>query len=240
MTHAYTWGHAIDNASGIRANDNGAPGRIDNSRLDRGNSEQDVRHRYVMTYQYELPWLKDKPGPLRFVLGGWEVDGITTFQTGLAVSVYEGEDRALTGTAGQRPDYIGGSITLYDPRSVSAVAGKPNSWFDGTGGGDATLAGSPYWRRVGSGQSWALGAGRYGNFGRNVFHGPGLNNFDIGASKTFRITERQRLQVRGEAFNLVNHTQFRNPNGNDASVNFGRVTTARDPRLIQLTLRYSF
>jgi hypothetical protein len=85
-----------------------------------------------------------------------------------------------------------------------------------------------------------LGAGRYGNFGRNVLHGPGLNNFDVGVAKTFRITERQRLQLRSEAFNLVNHTQFKNPNGNDASVNFGRVTTTRDPRLIQLTLKYSF
>jgi hypothetical protein len=240
LTGAYTWSHAIDDASALNALDNGAPGRIDNARLDRGNSEQDVRHRFVMTYQYELPWWKQRRGALGHLLGGWELDGITTFQTGTPISVFENDDRALTGTYGQRPDYIGGDIQLYDPRAVSAVAGKPNSWFDGTGGGNATLAGSPFWRRVGSGPSWALGAGRYGNFGRNVLHGPGLNNFDVGVAKTFRITERQRLQLRSEAFNLVNHTQFKNPNGNDASVNFGRVTTTRDPRLIQLTLKYSF
>jgi hypothetical protein len=242
MTHAYTWGHAIDNASGVRTSAS-SQGRIDNARLDRGNSEQDIRHRYVATFQYELPWLKDTRNVLGFALGGWGVSGITTFQTGLPIDIWEGEDRALNSAGGQRPDYIGGKIQFYDPRSVDAVTGRPNSWFDGTGGGDPGLAGNPIWRRVGTGESWSLGAGRYGNYGRNALHGPGINNWDIGTYKQFKITERQILHFRADLFNTFNHTQFSSPsvtNQGVASVNFGRITSTRDPRIVQLMLRYSF
>jgi len=242
MTHAYTWGHAIDNASGVRTSAS-SQGRIDNARLDRGNSEQDIRHRYVMTFRYELPWLRDSRNVLGFALGGWGISGIAAFQTGFPIDIYEGEDRALNAAGGQRPDYIGGSIQFFDPRSVSAVTGRANSWFDGTGGGDPALAGNPFWRRVGTGESWSLGAGRYGNYGRNALHGPGINNWDIGLFKQFKVTERQAVDFRADFFNMFNHTQFNSPtvaNQGVASVNFGRVTSARDPRIVQLSLKYSF
>jgi hypothetical protein len=241
MTHAYTWGHAIDSGSGLRTTGGtSGQGRIDNARLDRGNSEQDVRHRYVMTFQYEFPWLKSSRSPLSFILGGWGVEGIATFQTGIPIDIYEPNDRALNDSNGQRPDYVGGTLQFYDPRRIDAVAGRPNSWFDGTGGGSTTLAANPFFRRVGSGEAWSLGAGRFGNFGRNVFHGPGLNNWELGAFKKFRITESHVVQFRAEFFNAFNHTQFNLPTTNVGSVNFGRITGARDPRLIQLTLKYTF
>ncbi|MFB3776642.1 MAG: carboxypeptidase regulatory-like domain-containing protein [Bryobacteraceae bacterium] len=241
MTHAYTWGHAIDSGSGVRTTGGtSGQGRIDNARLDRGNSEQDIRHRYVMTFQYELPWLKSSRSPMGFILGGWGVEGIAAFSTGVPIDIYEPNDRALNDSDGQRPDYIGGTPQFYDPRRVDAVTGRPNSWFDGTGGGSATLATNPFFRRVGSGEAWSLGAGRFGNFGRNVFHGPGLNNWELGVFKKFRITERHTVQFRAEFFNAFNHTQFNLPNTNVGSANFGRITGSRDPRLIQLALKYMF
>jgi hypothetical protein len=90
-----------------------------------------------------------------------------------------------------------------------------------------------------------LGAGRYGTLGRNVFHGPGILNTDLSISKQTRITEHQSLMFRFEAFNFFNHRQFFNP-GNSGSQNdiasptFGQVIFARDPRLVQLSLHYTF
>jgi hypothetical protein len=237
MSQAYTWSHAIDNASGLRVTSNPF-----DSGFDRGNSEQDVRHRYVLTFIYDLPWMKDQKGALGRILGGWGVSGITTFQSGLVFNVTESADRCLCGggSGSQRPDYISGNIVFYDPRLTSAVTDRPNSWFDGTGGGTAAADTNPFFRRVGTAASWARGAGRYGNFGRNVLHGPGVNNFDLAAYKRFRFLESHEVTFRAEFYNSFNHTQFLNPNGSIASVTFGRITTTREPRIIQMALRYVF
>lgn len=236
MTHAYTWGHAIDNASGLRV-----ASRIDDARADRADSEHDVRHRYVASYRYEFPWMREQAGALGKILGGWGVSGVTTFQSGLVISITETDDRCLCTSGNQRPDFVGsGSVQFFDPRSTSAVSGRPNSWFDGTGGGTPTAAANPYFRRVGSGTSFALGAGRFGNLGRNPLHGPGINNWEISAFKGTRISESHSVQFRMDMFNVFNHTQFLNPNGAIASPLFGRVTTTQEPRIVQFALRYMF
>ena len=235
MTHAYTWSHALDDASGLRTNDTG---NVYNRKLDYGNSEFDIRHQYVGTAIYDLPWLKDQRGFAGHVLGGWTLSVIQTFHTGIPFDITESTDRCLCAGGGNRPDYIGGVIQFADPRANAFSA--PNSYFNGIGGGTTTGAPNPNFARVGSGTSVALGAGRYGTFGRDVFHGPGLVETDFGLTKTIRFTERQNVQIRGEAFNLFNHTNFNNPQGSIASTAFGRVTTALDPRLVQLTARYQF
>jgi len=239
MLHAYTWGHSIDNSSGLRAYT-----RWNDNRADRGNSEHDVRHRYVASYVYEFPVMKDQKGVVGKILGGWGMSGVTTFQTGLPFNIVEAADRSLSGAGGDRPDYIGGTVTFFDPRGVANVPGRLNSYFDGTGGGTSTAATNPYFRRVGSSTSWAAGAGRYGNLGRNVWHGPGLNNWDWMLFKSFRITETHSLTFRTEMFNMWNHTQFNNPGSTTGatigSTTFGRITSARDPRILQFSLRYMF
>jgi hypothetical protein len=168
---------------------------------------------------------------------------VVTLQTGLPFDITDSGDRSLTGAGDDRPDYVGGKVKFVDPRSNAF--GIQNAYFDGTGGGTPDGAPNPYFRRVGSGGSAAQGAGRYGDFGRNVFHGPGILNDDFALWKTFRITERHALLVRADAFNLFNHAQFFNP-GTSSTVNdiasptFGQVTLARDPRLVQLELQYRF
>jgi carboxypeptidase family protein/TonB-dependent receptor-like protein len=235
MTHAYTWSHSIDDASGLRVN---TTGNVYNRLGDRGNSEFDIRHLYVGSVIYALPWLKDQKGFAGHVLGGWNLSIIQTFHTGLPFDITESTDRCLCGGGGNRPDYVGGNVQFVDPRTNAF--GLQNAYFDGTGGGTATAATNPFFHRVGSGTSIATGAGRYGTFGRDVFHGPGVINTDFGLSKQVRITERQTLEVRGEAFNLFNHTNFNNPQGSISSNAFGRITTALDPRLVQITARYFF
>jgi hypothetical protein len=73
-----------------------------------------------------------------------------------------------------------------------------------------------------------------------VLHGPGINNWDFAAFKRVRIREGRQVNFRAEFFNFFNHAQFEIPNGSIASVNFGRITTTREPRLVQFALRYSF
>jgi hypothetical protein len=239
MTHSYTWSHAIDDASGLRVS---STGNIYNRQFDRGSSEFDIRHQYAGSVIYELPWRKSQEGVVGHLAGGWSVSVIETLHTGLPFNISESDDRCLCDGGGQRPDFLGGAVQFVDPR-INAF-GKQNSYFDGTGGGSTTGAGNPYFRRVGSGTSVALGAGRYGNFARNVFHGPGVINTDMSVSKRTSITERQIIELRGEAFNFFNHTNFLNPSSTTgasiASTTFGRITTALDPRLVQITARYTF
>lgn len=236
MSHSYTWSHGIDNASSLRTN---GVGNLYNGRLDRASSDTDIRHRYVGTVIYDLPFFKGNTGVLRHVFGGWNLSGVVSTQTGLPFNISESTDRSLAGPlGGNRPDYVGGTLTFVDPRLN--LFNKQNSYFDGTGGGSSTAATNPFFHRVGSGLSVAQGAGRFGTLGRNVFHGPGLVSADISLAKTFKITERHNLMFRAEGFNFINHTNFFNPSGNIGSATFGRITAARDPRLVQLTARYFF
>ncbi len=236
MTHAYTWSHAIDSGSDQLIND-----RPDDGKALRGHADYDRRNMYVGTYVYELPWYQSQTGPLGKFLGGWGVSGVTTIRSGAPFAVTEPSDRCLCGVnLVQTPDYIGGEIAFHDPRSTNAVPGRPNSWFDGTGGGTPTAETNPYFRRVGSAPVYELGAGRFGNFGRNVLRGPGFVDWQLSAFKRTKITESQSLEFRAEFFNLFNQAQFRNPVGDIGSVNFGRVLETLDPRLIQFSLRYMF
>ena len=213
---AYTWGHAIDNASATNINQPRLVAGLPGGRADRGNSTHDVRHRLVLTGLYERR--------------GWSVSALSTFQTGLPFNILEYDDRCLCDGGNQRPDYIGGPVQFYDPRSTSAVPGVPNAWFD-----PRSL------RRVGMGATWEQGAGRFGTLGRNPFRGPGLNNWDIALARRFRIAERHSVQLRAEFFNAFNHAQFANPGiTRTDDPNLGRILQTRDPRLVQLSLRYAF
>ncbi len=233
LTNAFTLAHCIDDGSGLRFNNNPY-----STTYDRGNCSTDIRHSYVGSALYQLPFFKDQRGFLGHVLGGFNVSMVETVQNGIPFDIIDSGDRSLTGAGDDRPDYIGGTVQFVDPRANDF--GLSNALFNGTGGGTATGAGNPYFARVGSGPSLAQGAGRYGNFGRNVFHGPGIFDTDLSVGKAFRITEKQTLTFRAEAFNFFNHAQFENPVGDIASPVFGEVTAAHDPRLVQLSLRFMF
>jgi len=245
--NAYTWGHCIDNSSGLRANT-----RWNNPRADRGNCDQDIRQRNVLSYIYEFPFYKGQNGGLGKLLGGWQINGVSVLQNGTPFNITEPQDRSLSGAGSDRPDFLGGTVQFFDPRNTNASNGGPNRIFNGTGGGTASAAANPSFRRVGTSNSPAFcltncpvgfvnnGAGRFGSFGRNVFHGPGDIIFDVSLIKRTRISEGKTLEFRAEAFNVMNHANFGNPNGSIGSANFGRVTTTRDPRLIQFGVKFAF
>ncbi|MBO0861589.1 MAG: hypothetical protein J2P21_24495, partial [Chloracidobacterium sp.] len=139
-----------------------------------------------------------------------------------------------------RPNFVGGDVQFFDPRNVDTTLGGIHRYFNGTGGGTDTAATNPDFRRVGSGLSAAQGASQFGDLGRNVFHGPGINNWDFSVIKRTKVTESQQVEFRAELFNLLNHAQFLNPNADISSPNFGLISTTRDPRIIQLALKYLF
>ncbi len=210
---AYTFAKSIDNSSGY-----GQSVNYTNYGLSRALSSFDIRHNFVISYNYELPFHEPFGHSLRRLTDGWSLNGITRFASGFPITVTQSGDRSLRGASGvDAPDYIGG-LVITDPRNAGAD-GKPNEYFNKS-----------------AFRSEALGG--IGNSNRRFFAGPGLNNWDFGLHKNTHITERTTLQFRAEFFNIFNHAQFNNPSGNYTSSNFGIVTSAKDPRIGQLSLKF--
>lgn len=177
---------------------------------------QDVSQMFVVSYVYELPVGSGKrllsgAGPLPKILGGWQVNGIATLHTGLPLVI-----RGANNRAADRPNQI---------RSAKLPEGQQtlNQWFD-------TLA------------FVAPPMFTYGSTPRTQpdVRGPGAASFDFSLFKNFRISERTALQFRSEFFNFFNRVNFNLPNGTFTSGGFGRITTAGDPRRVQLALKLMF
>ena len=226
---AYTYSHAIDNAS-----DPLVPGQGNQSfprdSLDlgpeRGNSDFDVRQRLVMNYSWQLPFGRGakhwSEGVVGKVLEGWDVSGISTFSGGLPYDIFTNEDTQHTGFAA-RPD--------YDPSATVTASSNPRTQ---TG----PLVGYFSYPAFGSA----------GNIGRNVFRGPGINNTDFVTTKRISLSERTRLDLRFEFYNLFNRVQFNQPDNMIADgPGFGQSTSelirpdfTTGARQIQLALKLTF
>jgi outer membrane receptor protein involved in Fe transport len=216
---SYTFGHAVDTVG--QSFGGGADGPLPqdprNRLADRGNSPFDIRHRLTIAWNYALPfgeghrWLSGG-GPAEYVLGGWQVNGINTFQTGLPFTPTLNAPTVNTGT-GSRPDRIGDG-TLSNP--------TVDRWFDTS----AFTTPAQF---------------TYGNSGRNILYGPGRVNFDFSLFKEFDITKGSRLQFRAECFNLFNTAQFDLPNAAIGAANAGTITAiVGTPRQIQFGLKVIF
>jgi hypothetical protein len=210
LSGSYTWAHGL--SEGFSQSLFGTTG-VQNSRnvkAEYGNSAVDVRHIFAVSYIWELPFLKNSRGAMRAILGGWKYTGITTIQSGLPLT--PGLSVANPGLA-QRPNVVPGQKLTY-PKKVG-------EWFN-----TDAFAAPPY--------------GYFGNAGVGIIRGPGLINFDMGLYKDFRITERQTIQFRSEFFNIFNHPNFNGISTALGSGNFGQVTSARDARIVEFSLRYQF
>jgi TonB dependent receptor len=225
----YTWAKSLDDksaAAGVGGT-NAFAGHMDesNPRLDYGRSDFDVNHRFVTSFVYQLPIGRGKKfgGSMGraadLAIGGWQVTGILTFQKGFPFSVLANDQLGL--------------LTSFTQRANLASGCDPNGGFS---------KGVAQWFNT-SCFTQPL-AGQFGDSGRNIIRGPGINNWDMGIGKDFKFTERVAFQFRAEAFNLFNHTQYgydpftatnisapvsNNPNNGD----FGRVIAARPGRILQ-------
>ncbi len=193
--------------------------------LSKALSSFDVKHNFVVSYNYQLPFEKLFRATNRWTQG-WELSGITRFSSGLPVTLINFGDNSLLGSEPNginnfgvdEPDYLGGSLKLNsNPRNGL-------EYFDTTQFPENAL-GTP------------------GNARRRFFYGPGMNNFDMALLKSVRLTEAKSLQFRIEAFNAFNHAQFFGPqavDGNIDSATFGQVVSAAPPRLVQVGAKFFF
>lgn len=192
-----------------------------------GPSDFNVPNRFSASYSYELPighgrrFASGTSGVTEKLIAGWGVRGITTFQTGLPQS--PGMSLSRTGICAAactaRPDRIGNGNLAKDVRTINRFYDVSAFRLLAPGGIDA----------------------RVGNAGRNILTGPGINNFDISIFKDTNITEHQTLQFQWNMFNAFNHPQFTNPSTSvESPGTFGVITGARDPRIMQVVLRYIF
>lgn len=237
---AYTYGVAIDDTSGIRVQgyDTLFPQNSDCVRCERGPSSFDTRHRLVVSPLYELPVGKGKllninNGFANAIIGGWQAGGILTLQSGVPNTLtIGGQDNSITQTGYDRPNYVTG-------QSVSAANQTPNGWYN-----PAAFVEAP--------------AGQFGNVGRDTVLAPGIFIINAELHKNFHMPykESHQLQFRAEAFNLLNHPNFGQPQPNilagqpfpgqpntNAHQGFGTISGLAfgiPMRQLQLGLKYTF
>ena len=210
MQAVYTWSKTIADASAYGQ----LPQNSYDLRAERGLASFDRPHVFVLNYVYDLPFFHQKRGFLGEALGGWEVSGIIQLQSGTPYTV------GLTGgTIGlaTRPNVVPGQ-SLMGPKTV-------NEWFN-------------------TGAFSFPAFGYFGNSAEYTIRGPATLNWDASLFKAFRIGEHVTYQLRGDAFNVFNHTNFELTEGganlNLGSGNFGQITQAHDPRILQVSMKLEF
>jgi hypothetical protein len=221
---AYTWSKNLtDNpTSSISA----APQDSYNIRADYGRAILDRTHVFSANYIYELPFFSDQKGLAGKLLGGWQASGIVTLTSGLPFTITtSGFDAAGLGLlpaaiAGPRPR------VLCDPSQGATQT--LNQWFN-----TACFEQNPAATSTGI-------PNVVGNAPRGFIEGPPTKRVDFTLTKNIRLGESTKLQLRAEAFNVFNHTNFRALSTNVTSTTFGQVTSFRDPRVIQLGAKFYF
>lgn len=192
----------------------------------RGLSAFHAAHRFVASYSYELPIMRNQQGFLGRVIGGWNVSGVTTFQSGNPFSVTLGYDANGDGLGGDRPriantSYLGASVDngrVINGVQVSQTQLPGNIFIPAQA---ATIGQAD--------RLYLPGGGVDGQIGRNTFFLQGLNHTDMTAFKTFRIHEGVKLIVRMEFYNVFNRVTFGAPTRSILSGNtLGTITTERN------------
>ncbi|MCC7236356.1 MAG: carboxypeptidase regulatory-like domain-containing protein [Bryobacterales bacterium] len=209
---AYTW------AKMIATGDSGYRDAINNRNLDRGVTADSPPHRLTMAYTYQMPLGKGRrwltKGPLTYPLGGWELSGINTFESGYPLTPGTTYNSCVCGAA-NRPNVSG------DPRLGSSER-TLDRWFNTSVFSQASLY-------------------SIGNAGRSLFLGPGTVNLDASLMKRFYLPgqgETRNIEFRGEFFNLTNTPRFGNPNVTVGAGTVGRITSASGARQVQLALKF--
>ena len=220
---AYTFAKALDDSSGF-----GDLVNFANPRLSRGLSSTDVRHNFVASYVWAIPFHRVFGGPKRLT-EGWQIQGITRFAGGVPILMNQNlGDASLAGSPSTDMPNLVGPIHIMNPRDTAGTGAFTYFNQSAFATNNCSLTNGVL---VGS-------CGTFGTANRRFFHGPGINNTDFGLQKTIPVTEGKAFEIRGEFFNIFNHAQFTNPSGNISSGNFGNITLARDPRIGQVSAKF--
>ena len=231
---AYTYAHTIDDQSGFRYNSSVYTDPF-NHQFDRASANFDVRQRLVISGIWKLPLghaLRNGNVILRTIAEGWEASGIASFQTGTPFTIFSNSDSSQESIFLDRADLIG-PVQYFAPRSQHAFDPSTANCLG------AGVSGNFYFN-PNAFDCANVPIFSFGNSGRNILRGPGLNNFDLSVGRTFKFAESKSVEFRSEFFNAFNHAQFFNPDHGGGSGTFGQITQARDPRIMQFALKLYF
>jgi len=215
--NSFTYGKTMSDAQPFSGGDNDTGNRIQdifNKKADKGLAPNHHKYRFVSSFLYDLPFGRDRrfgrnaAGIVNQIIGGWQVNGIYQFQTGFPITILRSGDPLGVGTNGAvRPDQV------CDPNLPR---------------GDRTI------QKFFATDCFVATTDRFGTAGRSTVRGPDINVFDLAVFKTFALRTGARLQLRGEFFNALNHPNWNQPGRTLGGSGFGEVTSARDPRIVQL------
>jgi hypothetical protein len=245
---AYTFSKNIDATSTGNTAFNTAYNDQSNINASRGISDFNRPHRLAVSYAYDLPFFAHATGMQKAALGGWQVAGVSIFQTGLPFSIYDssagtaflGEGSTpLLGASLAPGSTIGSGLSSGDIHSRVA-----NGYLNPAAFTPAALL---YPTQCASDPNFCTTG--FGDLGRNIYHGPFQQNWDVSFLKHFKIGDRQEVRFAADFFNLWNHTNFGDPTvtdieqylANPTNSPFGKIVqTNGNPRLIQFSLRWAF
>ena len=221
MLASYTWAHTLDVTTD--SNGGGTPLIPYTWKDDYGNSNWDVRHRFIMDFVYDIPFFHVSNRFIKSAFSSWQTNGIITLQTGVPINVSTSVDTANTSSGGTyRPNLVS---TATDNCGINHLIGCIN----------------PAAFTIANLYPATPGAYAYGNAGRNLIYGPGISTVNVSLFKNFPIKERLRFQFRFELFNALNHSNFSNPAATFSTSSFGNITsTSTNPRNIQLGAKLLF
>jgi hypothetical protein len=220
MLASYTWSHTLDVSTD--SNGGGTPMIPYTWKDDYGNSNWDIRHRFVASFVYDIPFFAVSNPVLKAVFTQWQANGIITIQTGIPFNVTTGTDTANTASSGTyRPD-------LVHAATDSCGRGHLVGCIDASAFTVADL-----YPIVPTNFA-------YGSAGRNLLYGPGAETVNFAVFRNFPIHERLKFQIRFETFALFNHTNFSNPSSTLNTSAFGNITSATGNRNIQLGAKLQF
>lgn len=187
-----------------------------NRRFEHALSNDDVKHNFKFSNVFQVPTI-GVSGVASRILNGWSVNSVVTWQSGFPLTISSGRDNAFAAVGSNRADFLGGDASF----SGRSHAEQIQEWFD-------------------TSKFTVNAIGTFGNSGRNILRGPRLFNSDISVLKDNMLAERVNLQFRAEFFNIFNNVNFYGPSTNASSGQFGRITSARDPRILQFGLKILF
>ena len=218
---AYTWSKNMTDAQNESAT---APQNTYDLRAEYARANLDRRHVLSINYIYELPFFQKEHNFQAKALGGWQFSGIVYYYTGLGFSpATSSNDPAGLGLLGSSPS------GARPDASCDPYANNPSHSFDQVWFNTLCFANPP------------AGVNRVGNAGRNTIMGPSTTRFDATLAKNIRFTDSTSLQLRLEGFNVFNKTNFTTFTSlNNTSTSFGRIGGVRDPRTLQLGIKFLF
>jgi hypothetical protein len=186
-------------------------------RFDYGLSREDVPHNFKFSNVWQLPQIRDN-GPLSNFANGWMLNAIVTWQSGFPFSILSGRDNSFTGINRDLADFLGGNAQWGSSRPHGEMVA---SYFD-------------------TSKFVPNAVGTFGNSGKNTLRGPNYFNTDLALLKVTKVANSVALQFRAEFFNVFNNVNFNAPNNNVSSPQFGRITSALDPRILQFGVKLLF